>query len=337
MNEIPFENRLYLVAGGAAVLGLSVFFFIRFLFDRYNERLRRRLNGIGEEDEATSLILQARNGNGNGNGNGHRNGNGNGHSNGNGHGLAYKIDKGFGKMVQGSGLDISPDQYLGWTFLAGVALAAGFYFLRQEISMIVVGLLVGSGILLIALYILQSRHRRKLLDQLPDAIYLLARSLRAGLSLDQAIHLVGEQGVKPIATEFARCDAQIRLGLSVPVALENMSYRLDMIDFNALVSTVGLYTKTGGNLPMLLDRLAVQVRDRNQFRGYVRTATAMGRITSICLGCAAPVFLLAYMLVQPDYVISFLNSSGGWIAMLVAFTLEVIGGVWLYRLLQIDY
>ncbi|MCI0356244.1 MAG: hypothetical protein L0099_14570, partial [Acidobacteria bacterium] len=123
----------------------------------------------------------------------------------------------------------------------------------------------------------------------------------------------------------------------VTSALEITANRLRLMDFNALVSTVSIYQKTGGNLPMLLDRLAQSTRDRNQFRGYFRSATAMGRICAIFLGAAVPLLLLGYALLQPDYVQPFFSSTAGLMALAVAIGLQIIGILWLYRLLKIDY
>lgn len=332
---IPPQYRLYVVAGVAGFLAMVVFFIVRFFADRTQNRIARRLNGQGDDSD---VLVKGRNGNGNGNGNGHHsNGYKNGYSNGNGHGVGYQLDKSFNRMITGSGLNVTPEEALGYTFLAGIVLACLLYFFRPELHMLVLGAVVGMGGVLLGFALVRNRNHNRLQEQLPDAFYLLSRSLRAGLSLDQAIMLVGEQGVKPLANEFQRAGAQIRLGLPVPAALENMANRLQTLDFNAFVSTISLYQKTGGNLPLLIDRLAQQTRDRNQFRGYVRTATAMARLTAIALAGAAPLFLLAYLLFEPEYVRAFLRSQTGLLAIFVALALEIVGGLWLYRLLQIEY
>ena len=83
-----------------------------------------------------------------------------------------------------------------------------------------------------------------------------------------------------LESEFRRCSAQIDLGLPVVAALQSLAARVRLLDMNALVSTLALYQSNGGNLPLLLDRLAVSCRDHNQFRTYVRSATALGHVWS---------------------------------------------------------
>ncbi len=73
-----------------------------------------------------------------------------------------------------------------------------------------------------------------------------------------------------------------------------MADRVRLPDFKIFVSTVGLSYQSGGNLALLLDRLAVAARDRIQFLGYFRAATALGRTAGIVLGLAMPVLVIAY-------------------------------------------
>ena len=116
-----------------------------------------------------------------------------------------------------------------------------------------------------------------------------------------------------------------------------MADRLQLLDVNALATTIGFYQTTGGNLPLLLDRLAAGARDRNQFRGQFWATTAQGRITSLALAAAAPLLILGYLIFQPDHVQAFLQSPRGWGILAGAAVLEVIGLFWVYRILKVTY
>jgi tight adherence protein B len=252
-------------------------------------------------------------------------------------GVAGRIDTGFERLVHQTGLEVQPEQILAGMALLGVVVAGGLYLWRGQLSMVLVGLVVGIGTPLVILWFLRGRYQGKLLQQLPDALYLIARSLRAGTSLEQAINLVAEDGPKPLAGEFKRCAASMQLGLTVTVSLQMMAQRVNLVDFNAFVSSVAFHQTTGGNLPLLLDRLAAGARDRNQFRGQFWAATAQGRITAIALALAAPALVLGYVIFQPDFAQAFLHDPSGWAFLGVVAILEVIGVVWVTRILKIDY
>src|SRR5262249_6040563 len=150
-------------------------------------------------------------------------------------------------------------------------------------------------------------------------------SLRVGTSLEQAIDLVGNEGPKPVATEFSICAGSLELGLPLSVSLQNMAQRINLVDFNAFVSTVALHQKTGGNLPLMLDRLAASARDRSQFRGQFWAATAQGRITSIALALAAPILIVGFLVFKPDFADNFLRDPRGWMFLGIVAVLELIG------------
>jgi tight adherence protein B len=251
-------------------------------------------------------------------------------------GSLARFDAGFARMVERTGLGLSLAEATGWIAFFGAIGTLGFYLLLPEVWMAMIGMAAGVAFAVAALFAYSLRHRTLLQNQLPDALLMLARSLRAGLTIEQAVDMTGEQGPKPLAEEFRRCAAQIRLGLPSVLALENAARRLQLLDFNVLVSTVSLHARVGGNLPMLLDRLAIGARDRNEFRGYLRSATALARVSILGIAAATPLILLGYLYFQPDYASGFFQSQQGMLTIGFALGLEIIGGIWLYRLMRIE-
>ncbi len=308
---------IVLIAGlGATLLSLLVFFGVRSAVESEGKKRKRRLNGddSGEFDvtsAGTALRLEK--------------------------GPLQRMDAAFERMINQSDMNLSVAQAMTIMLLLGMIFATALYLWREQIWLASIGLAIGMVIPLGFYRYFHGAYRQRLQDQLPDAFYLLARSVRAGLSLDQAIALVGEQGVKPLASEFKTCSQRIELGLPVAASVELMAARLQLLDVNAFASTIGLYHRTGGNLPLLIDRLANGARDRNQFRGHLRTTTALGRITAIGLGAAVPAILLCYALFQPEYVQPFFQSYNGLVLVVAAIVLEVVGMIWLWNLMKVDY
>jgi tight adherence protein B len=312
------DFRIVALAGFVALLALGLFLWLRNVLERRRLEQQRRLRGPDTGSDP-SLALG-----------------GLGPA-GEPRGMFAEMDRGFDSMIRRTGLEAEPSQALAFIALMAVTLGGLLFLWRGELWLTILGLVVGGGGTLAVYYVMQNRYRRQLSEQLPDAFYLLARSLRAGLSLEQAIALTGEQGARPLAEEFRRCAAQLRLGLAIPAALQLVARRVQLLDFNVFVTTVSLHYTMGGNLAMLLDRLAASTRDRNHFRGHFRTATALGRVTAIFIGLMTPLLLLGYAIFLPDHVRAFFESPNGWAALGVAAVLQVIGIIWLYRLLRVEY
>ncbi|HMO36041.1 MAG TPA: type II secretion system F family protein, partial [Gemmatales bacterium] len=247
-----------------------------------------------------------------------------------------KVDRHFDNLVTGTGASITPEQMIGIILLCGVGSCAGFYLWRGELGLALLGLILGLAVPLGYLMIMAGQRRRQLQQQLPDALYLLSRSLRAGMGLEQGFHLVARESPEPLGEELQRVSEQVKLGLTVPAALQAAAQRVGVLDFNVFASLMALHRTTGGALPVMMDRLAASIRDRVQYLGQFRAATAMGRITAIALGAAVPLIFLWYVLFQPETVQIFVETPGGLAMLATAFGLEILGILWLYRLLRTD-
>lgn len=251
--------------------------------------------------------------------------------------LTERLDWRFQLLLERSGLGLTTQVGLLWVILgACVGAAVGFLWLESLLG-VAFGLLVGALVPLLIFAYYSRRQRQDMQRQLPDVIFSLARSLRANLSLEQAIAYVGEETPNALGREFRRMAEQMYLGLTVPAALESAARRIQLPDFNLLVALLSLHRSAGGNLPLLLDRLASSVRDRNQFRQYFRTVTAQARITAWAIALSVPILFILMWYWQPDYIGRFFQSSAGLMALAVAVVLELIGLAWIYWILRVEY
>lgn len=248
-----------------------------------------------------------------------------------------RLDRWFATAVSRSGLEATPTGVVALMALMGLVVGVALYLWKERIGLAMFGVAVGVAVPFVVIALLQGRHRRKLQDQLPEALYMLSGGMRAGQTIEQAIQLVGERGNKPLADEFKHCAGLLKLGMTPAAALRSTADRVNLLDFHLLASTVGLYTQTGGNLATLLDRLAASVRDRNQFRGQFLATTAQARVVAVVMAAAVPLFLLAYILFEPEHVQVFFQSAGGWTVLGVCLLLELIGVVWVWRLFRVTY
>jgi len=246
----------------------------------------------------------------------------------------------FGDMVERTGWQLNPAMALALIVLFGVLPAAAVFVWRMgehEEWLALPTFFLGAAIPLLILWWRQRVWRRTLQNQLPDVFFLLARSLRAGRSIDQAMQLVGDQGVPPLSKEFARMHRQLELGLALHVVLANAARRIRLVDFNVFASVLGLHRTTGGNLPVLLDRLAVATRDRNQFEGQYRAATVMGRYSAAFIAGLAAVIMFYLFFFQRDWAARFFESGMGIALFVAALALEASGLALLFWFLRAEY
>jgi Flp pilus assembly protein TadB len=199
------------------------------------------------------------------------------------------------------------------------------------------GLLIGMGAFVGYLVYLRARRRAAMQEQLPDVMELLARAVRAGESLDQAIALAGETAGKPLGPEFRRCAAQLEMGLSVDAAMRGLARRAPLGEMRIFAATLMVQRQTGGKLPVTLERLGKVIRDRISYHRQFRAATGASRVSTILIAIAGPL-VAAYLLVwQRTYILHFTESFAGQMLLLTALVLQAVGLLWIYRLLRTDY
>src|SRR6516225_3829292 len=115
--------------------------------------------------------------------------------------------------------------------------------------------------------------------QLPDALELVARALRAGHSLGAGMHVVAEEMPSPIAEEFGRVFEEQNLGISVEDSLKALCERVPNLDLRFFATSVMIQRQTGGDLAEILDKIGYVIRERYRILGQVKALTGEGRLS----------------------------------------------------------
>jgi tight adherence protein B len=148
---------------------------------------------------------------------------------------------------------------------------------------LVVGLGGGAGILLLALAYLRGKRRKKFEGQLPEAVDILVRSVKAGHPVSAAIRLVARELPDPIGTEFGIAADELTYGLDLETAMNNMGSRVGQQDLTLVIVAIGIQARTGGNLAEILSSMSTVVRERLKMRLKAKALSAEGRFSAVIL------------------------------------------------------
>jgi tight adherence protein B len=219
--------------------------------------------------------------------------------------------------------------------LAVIGYGAAFIFLKT----VLLSILIGTAGLLLPwgyLYIKKRIRMKKFERQLPEALDLVARSLRAGISFSGALQHITENFDDPLGTEFAETLYQINYGYSVEDALKNMTKRVECKDLQFFVISVVLQGETGGNLAEISESISRVIRERFKFRDKVAALTAEGKLTAIILGCL-PFFIIAALFVlNPNYLTPLFSEPAGQLISLIALLIMGFGVFVITRIIDLD-
>jgi tight adherence protein B len=171
--------------------------------------------------------------------------------------------------------------------------------------------------------------------QLPDALELVARALRAGHSLGAGMHVVAEEMPPPISKEFGRVYEEQNLGIPLEEALRGICDRVPNLDLRFFVTSVAIQRQTGGDLAEILDKIGHVVRERYRILGQVKALTAEGRLSGLVL-IALPFGLFLMMLhMKPDYVALLWTDPLGIKMSIFALIMQVIGAYAIKKIVDI--
>ncbi len=223
-------------------------------------------------------------------------------------------------------------------FILGAAVAGGVCGGMLGKSLFWALLAAGLAALLPVLWLMYRRKKRlrAFSAQLPDALELIARALRAGQSLAAAIHLVGEEMPAPISQEFAMAYEEQNLGIPLEESLRNMTRRVPNLDLKFFATAVVLQRQTGGDLAEVLDKIGSLIRERFKIWGQIQALTGEGRMSGVVLLALPPVLLAVMYYLNPEYTSMLFYHPQGQKMLAGAIIMQLIGAVVIRKIVNID-
>lgn len=220
-------------------------------------------------------------------------------------------------------------------FMAALGAIFGTVVIKDKILTLAFIPLFGCLPFLYLAYLKQKRKKR-LQKQLPEALDLISRALKAGHAFVGGIKLVAEEFDDPLGPEFGEMLEEINYGVSTQVALKNLAKRVDCNEIKYFVVGVILQRETGGNLAELMDTLAFLIRERFKFDGKVQTLCAEGKLSAVVLVCL-PFSIIAYLkFTQPDYMNLLFIDPIGRVMAVVAGIMMIIGIFVMKKMVEIE-
>jgi len=185
--------------------------------------------------------------------------------------------------------------------------------------------------------ILKKSSRMKKFDaQLPDALDLMARALKAGHAFPGGLQMVAREFDEPIGYEFAKVVEETNFGVGVEEALRNMTQRVDGspdVKFFAIAAMI--QRETGGNLAEILESIARVIRERFKLLGAIRALSAEGRLSAWILGLL-PFMIAFYMsIVNPQYIKMLSTDPLGRILVSIAMFMMITGIFLMKKMIKI--
>lgn len=138
--------------------------------------------------------------------------------------------------------------------------------------------------------------------QLPEALELVGRALRAGHTFTSGMGMVVSEFSDPIRIEFQTTLEEINFGMGVTTALDNLMERVDCPDLNFFVVSVKIQNESGGNLAEIIGNISALIRERFKLKGRIQVLSAEGRMAAWVLSLLPFGVAAVVQMVNPGYL-----------------------------------
>ncbi|MDQ3817039.1 MAG: type II secretion system F family protein [Acidobacteriota bacterium] len=232
-------------------------------------------------------------------------------------------------------LEITITRLLMFSGMAGLLAGLAASMITISLLVIIACALFGAMIPFVHVFWTRRKRLNKFLEHLPDALELMSRALSAGHAFSEALHMVSIEMPEPISKEFRKTYEEQNLGLSLKLALENLTQRIPLLDLRLCVTAVLIQRETGGNLAEILEKVAYTIRERFRILGDLKTLTTSSRLSAWLL-CGLPVGVaLAVTAMNPEYMSILWKDPRGHKLIYIAVFLQITGMLIVRKILRI--
>jgi tight adherence protein B len=244
------------------------------------------------------------------------------------------IDGAFFRLIEESGTPLDMQTWLAIVMGSAIVGAALPLALFEHLLAAAGGLVLGTAAPVLYLSFIRWWRLGGMRKQLPYALQAVADSVRGGQTLSEACELVSKEIKGPLGQEFGYAHQQLQLGHTPIAVMIRMVRRVPIAEFRIFATAVVVHRRAGGNLSLLTERMSKAAHDKTDVRNHVLAMTAGSRLSAIGMVVAAVLSagLLSWM--EPEYVDVFFSSPKGPYLIATAILLQVIGGIWVWRILK---
>jgi tight adherence protein B len=237
-------------------------------------------------------------------------------------------------FLQQADSQLTPSKFIGMSLAIGLGTTVVLPFVRIPLAAAPAGLIMGF----IPFFALHMKRKRRLAAfgrQLPEALELIGRALRAGHSLASGFKLVADEMNAPIATEFERAYEAQNLGVPLEEAIDEITNRVPNLDLRFFATAVILQRQTGGDLAEILDKIGYIVRERFKIWGQIQALTGEGRLSGVVLLALPPVLFVVMWYINPGYSMTLFTDPMGHQMLAGAIIMQIVGALVIRKIVNI--
>jgi len=232
---------------------------------------------------------------------------------------------------------VSPNQFILFSLLCGIVLTAfGFIVHMPWFVLIAIAAVGALGIPKFVLNFKIKRRLKRFIANFPDAIDIIVRGVRSGLTVGECLNIIGQESPDPVGPEIRLVNEAIKLGQPMGDALQRMSDRLPSPEFRYFTIVLGTQQTTGGNLAETLAKLSDVLRQRKKMRDKVQAMSSEAKASAGIIGSLPILVMGALSVLAPDYIALLFTREGGRIMLAIGLITMFCGVMVMRKMINFD-
>jgi tight adherence protein B len=226
------------------------------------------------------------------------------------------------KLAQ-SGLSLTLGQFYMISAALGLFFALITMFFGLPIyAAIGAGFVAGAGLPRWVVGFIVKRRQNKFLEEFPNALDVMVRSIKSGLPLNDAMRLIASDGQEPVKGEFRRVIESQQVGLSIPEACARMMQTMPLSEINFFAIVIALQSQAGGNLSEAIGNLSKVLRERRKMKAKVSALSMEAKASAAIIGALPFIVATLVSITSPEYMAILFTDPRGHLIM-------VASGIWM--------
>lgn len=243
----------------------------------------------------------------------------------------------LGLRLRRAGLNISKPMFIILSVVVGVVFALiGFVF---KVSPILIALLFVVGSLGIPRFVLSFLTKRRInafVNELPDAVDMVVRGIKAGLPLNDGLKMVASEAKEPLASEFRNVVDTQQLGVPMADAIQKISENLPMPETNFLATVISIQQTSGGSLSEALGNLSKILRERRKMKAKIKAISSEAKASAGIIGSLPVVVGVLVYIISPDYIGRLFENSTGHLILGIGFMMMFTGCMVMRKMINFE-
>lgn len=240
------------------------------------------------------------------------------------------------KLTQ-AGLSTTVGKFYTYSIIFGVTCAIVAFVAIQD-PLIAFGVLFVCtvGIPLWFISFLRKRRFKAFLEELPNSLDVMVRSIKSGLPLNDAIRLISSEAAEPVKSEFLRVVEAQQVGMSVPEACLRMYNRIPISEVNFFAVVINIQAQAGGNLSEALSNLSSVLRARKQMKAKIKAMSMEAKASAVIIGALPFIVGFLVFLSSPSYIMVLFTDQRGHLIMGVSLVWMTIGVLVMRKMIDFE-